>query len=51
MISPFEIAVGFALMLALMFLGLHVATAMFITEALIAIGFGFFIMRKMRAPR
>lgn len=31
--------------------GSAMATAMFITEALIAIGFGFFIMRKMRAPR
>jgi tripartite ATP-independent transporter DctM subunit len=30
-IGPVEIALGFALMMALMFLGLHVATAMFIT--------------------
>ncbi len=31
MIGPVEIALGFVIMLALMFLGLHVATAMFIT--------------------
>jgi tripartite ATP-independent transporter DctM subunit len=31
MIGPVEVALGFALMLGLMFLGLHVATAMFIT--------------------
>ena len=31
MIGPFEIGVGFVLMMALMFLGLHVATTMFIT--------------------
>jgi TRAP-type mannitol/chloroaromatic compound transport system permease large subunit len=30
-IGPLEIGLGFALMLGLMFLGLHVATAMFIT--------------------
>ncbi|CAN5682588.1 TRAP transporter large permease subunit [soil metagenome] len=31
MIGPFEIGIGFVLMLGLMFLGLHVATTMFIT--------------------
>lgn len=31
--------------------GSALATAMFLTEALIAIGFGFFIMRKMRTSR
>jgi tripartite ATP-independent transporter DctM subunit len=31
MIGPFEIGIGFVLMMALMFMGLHVATTMFIT--------------------
>jgi tripartite ATP-independent transporter DctM subunit len=33
-IGPLEIAIGFAVMMGLMFLGLHVATAMFITAML-----------------
>ena len=31
MIGPFEIGIGFVLMMVLMFMGLHVATTMFIT--------------------
>ena len=34
MIGPVEIGIGFALMIALMFLGLHVATVMFLVAML-----------------
>ncbi len=37
MIGPFEIGIGFAVMLVLMFAGLHVATAMFMTAMLGAV--------------
>jgi tripartite ATP-independent transporter DctM subunit len=37
MIGPVEVALGFAIMLALMFLGLHVATSMFVTAMLGAV--------------
>jgi len=37
MIGPVEIGIGFALMLVLMFLGLHVATTMFLTALLGAV--------------